>query len=98
MGPAEAFLATFALVGLFLGAAAGAASALAGWSPGKCFGAALALHVAALALPDLSHLLGPGDLVAAIVIAPLLVFVPPAAGFIGARRLLVSPSAGPPEA
>lgn len=96
MGEAETFLATFALTGLALGAAGGAASALAGLSPAKCFAAALALHLAALAVPDLSHLLGPGDLVAAIAIAPLLIFVPPAAGFLAARRILALPP-NPPE-
>jgi hypothetical protein len=96
MGPAETFLATFALTGLALGAAGGAASALAGLSPAKCFAAALGLHVGALALPDLSQVLGPGDIVAAIVIGPLLVFVPPAAGFIGVRRILAAPPS-PPE-
>jgi len=96
MGPAETFLATFALVGVALGAAGGAVSALAGWSPGRCFGAALALYVVALAVPDLSQVLGPGDIVAAIAIGPLLVFVPPAAGFVAARRILAAPP-NPPE-
>jgi hypothetical protein len=97
MGAAETFLATFALTGLALGAAGGAASALAGLSPAKCFAAALALHVAALAVPDLSQVLATGDLVAAIVVGPLLVFVPPAAGFVGGRSLVELLRGKPPS-
>lgn len=97
MGTAETFVLVFALLGVALGAAGGAAAALAGTSPVKTFAVALALHAGALALQDFSRLLSPADFVAAIVIGPLLVFVPPAAGFVAARRLIETLRGSPPE-
>lgn len=88
MGAAESFLVTFALVGLALGAAGGALAAFARKRTGLCFAAALAAHATAIALSDPAQALGTVERIAAIVIAPLLVFVPPAAGFVAVQRLL----------
>jgi hypothetical protein len=92
-----AFLATFALVGFALGALGGAVSALLGLNPAKAFAAALGVYLVALAVPDLSHVLAFGDVVAAIFVGPLLVFLPPGAGFVAGRRLAAALGGAPPR-
>lgn len=82
-----AFLVTFGLLGLFIGTVGGVASRLIHWHPAKSFIASLAVFLVALAVPDNANLLGFGDSLAAIVLAPLLVFVPVAAGFVVGRKL-----------
>lgn len=82
-----AFLVTFSLLGLLIGTLGGLVSRLIHWHPAKTFLASLALFMAALAVPETSNLLGFGDSLAAIVLAPLLVFLPTAAGFVAGRRL-----------
>lgn len=82
-----AFLVTFALLGLLIGTLGGLASRLIHWHPAKTFVASLAVFLVALSVPETSNLLGFGDSLAAIVLAPLLVFVPTAAGFVAGRRL-----------
>ena len=82
-----AFLVTFSLLGLLIGTLGGVASRLVHWHPAKTFLVSLAVFLAALSVPETSSLLGFGDSLAAIVLAPLLVFVPTAAGFVAGRRL-----------
>jgi len=82
-----AFLVTFSLLGLLIGTLGGLLSRLIHWHPAKTFLASLAVFVAALAVPETSNLLGFGDSLAAIVLAPLLVFLPTAAGFVAGRKL-----------
>jgi len=82
-----AFLVTFSLLGLLIGTLGGIVSRLIHWHPAKTFLASLAVFLVALSVPETSSLLGFGDSLAAIVLAPLLVFVPTAAGFTAGRRL-----------
>jgi len=82
-----AFLVTFSLLGLLIGTLGGLLSRLIHWHPAKTFLVSLAVFLAALAVPETSNLLGFGDSLAAIVIAPLLVFLPTAAGFVAGRKL-----------
>jgi hypothetical protein len=92
-----ALLLDAALIGAAIGAAAGALSAPRGISPAKSFAAALVLDLAAIAARDPLAGLEAGEVLAAIVIAPLALFVPPAAGFLAARRLFAPPRSGPPH-
>lgn len=82
-----AFLVTFSLLGLLIGTLGGLLSRLIHWHPAKTFLVSLAVFLAALAVPETSNLLGFGDSLAAIVLAPLLLFLPTAAGFVAGRRL-----------
>lgn len=82
-----AFLVTFGLLGLLIGTLGGVASRLVHWHPAKTFMVSLAVFLVALSVPETSSLLGFADSLAAIVLAPLLVFVPTAAGFVAGRKL-----------
>lgn len=82
-----AFLVTFSLLGLLIGTLGGLISRLIHWHPAKTFLASLAVFLVALSVPETSNLLGFGDSLAAIVLAPLLVFLPAAAGFVAGRKL-----------
>ena len=82
-----AFLVTFGLLGLLIGTLGGLVSHAIHWHPAKTFLASLAVFLVALSVPETSSLLGFADSVAAIVLAPLLVFLPTAAGFVAGRKL-----------
>ncbi len=82
-----AFLVTFSLLGLLIGTLGGIVSRLIHWHPAKTFLASLAVFLAALSVPETSNLLSFGDSLAAIVLAPLLLFLPTAAGFTVGRKL-----------
>lgn len=80
-------LVTFSLLGLLIGTIAGALAAWRHWPMLPAFVVALLVDLAALWAPEFGTMLDFGDLVSAVVIAPLLAVLPTAAGFVAGRRL-----------
>jgi hypothetical protein len=85
----EAFLLTYAFLGIAVGMAAGAASAWLPWPPSILFVAALLVTVGAAMMQDLIAGLDFEGALAAILLAPLVAALPVGAGFVVGRRFVL---------
>ena len=85
----EAFFIAFAFVGVAIGTVVGAASAWRAWRPLPAFFVALALSVAASLAGDLASRFNFEAMLGAVLLAPLVAFLPTAAGFVVGRRAIL---------
>lgn len=90
----ESFLITFAFVGVVAGTVVGALAGWRQWQPVMAFAAALAIVVIAALVFDLANQLDFESLFGAILLAPLIGFLPTAAGFVVGRQFMRKNSNG----
>ena len=84
----EAFLLTYAFLGVVIGTAAGAAAAWFSWPPLRCFAVSLVAAVTAGMVLDLAAALDVEGALAAILLAPLVAALPVGAGFVVGHRFV----------
>lgn len=82
----EAFLLTFAVLGIAIGSAAGVVAAWFSWPPARSFAVALLLAVGAGMAWDLTAGLDFESSLAAILLSPLIAALPVGAGFVVGYR------------